>query len=56
MRTVMESAFNHDYQDSGKWGKVVIVDIAVGSSAVKKNGLEIDRKKTRYQCWLKVKI
>lgn len=27
MEAVMESTFNHDYQDSEKWGKVVTVDI-----------------------------
>ena len=27
MQAVMESAFNHDYQDSEKWGKVVTVDL-----------------------------
>lgn len=27
MEKVMESAFNHDYQDSEKWGKVVTVDL-----------------------------
>ena len=29
MQAVMESAFNHDYQDSEKWGKVVTRDIPV---------------------------
>ena len=27
MQAVMESAFNHDYQDSEKWGKVVTIDL-----------------------------
>ena len=27
MHAVMENAFNHDYQDSEKWGKVVTVDL-----------------------------
>ena len=27
MEAMMESAFNHDYQDSEKWGKVVTVDL-----------------------------
>jgi len=27
MQAVMESAFNHDYQDSEKWGKVVTLDL-----------------------------
>ena len=29
MEAMMESAFNHDYQDSEKWGKVVTVDLPV---------------------------
>lgn len=29
MEAVMESAFNHDYQDSEKWGKVVTLELPV---------------------------
>ena len=29
MQAVMESAFNHDYQDSEKWGEVVTIDLPV---------------------------
>ena len=39
MQAVMESAFNHDYQDSEKWGKVVTVDIpTLGFSEIELSG------------------
>lgn len=39
MQAVMESAFNHDYQDSEKWGKVVTVDIpTLGFNEIELNG------------------
>ena len=39
MQAVMETAFNHDYQDSEKWGEVVTVDLpTVGFNEVELNG------------------
>lgn len=39
VQTVMESTFNHDYQDSDKWGKVVTIDLpAVAFDEVELNG------------------
>ena len=39
MQAMMESAFNHDYQDSEKWGKVVAIDIpTVGFNEIDLSG------------------
>ena len=39
VQTIMESAFNHDYEDSEKWGKVITVDLpTLGFNEVELSG------------------